>query len=408
MHAVLRFDEDKLAHLVVLGCDWQSPPDADIGVETQPGLRRRLCGSSSRQFRVFASSSLAKRGLTIIVHDGQVGVFPWRSLTTSRLTGSSSGRIRRADRAVRRSSVQLAGLLEDAAAGPTDGRSGPSTGDLARPVGGGRSGGTRLQLLARDPRHHRLRRTRRGYRPVPATRATAGRPAPFGLWRRPDRRALDRTDGLPSRTRRPGLLRDDRSRHGDLQCGRRNRSRGLVGHRRSTAVSFQSRTALGYELLWAGSIEWVLKLAQNALRNSPVDRRPGDPSATGADHIIDASDTPELLRAGPAAVVNLLPRPISSPCSSPRTAGAIQALVSAGAVVLVGNWICRWTSRLLLVRAASRSDLKMIHVTTSGDLALQLDGKIPPAPLSASSGSPMRRRPRGPPASVWRNAPPAA
>lgn len=70
-HAVIRFDQDKVAHLIVLGTDWSDPPEFELHrvTEAPPHFTARL----SHYVRTAAADLSARlgsdRGMTLVVYD---------------------------------------------------------------------------------------------------------------------------------------------------------------------------------------------------------------------------------------------------------------------------------------------------------------------------------------------------
>lgn len=385
MSAALRFDEDKLALLVLLGCDWRDPPDRDIA-RARPAsesFERALSQHLKACFEAVRIQQETTAGLTLVVTDTP----GWGSSMTLSPDPSPDWFV------VGMASTSLNALFADPAFNLID-----------------------FWKMLRQ----RRRLDQRGV-------ILAIWPDPFDMWVlwnemgrsfTPVDLGLGETGvlSLPASDLQSyqALYREWRGAHyaptalGDFEPVERwigpetpieEYDKPLFYGSQSAAVSefravvetekgawwlaigrppFSPEDWVLLRLLWEASIEWTLALARAA----------GDRlgAARGAlelrllpmpDHIIDADDQPELLRAGPGTplvnvllppdfidhfqdrgnrgdrqLVALLARSICIALDAPLTAAAIQ------------DWVDEVTRD---------PDLKMIHVTQSGDVGLALD-----------------------------------
>ncbi|WEK39817.1 MAG: hypothetical protein P0Y50_14975 [Candidatus Brevundimonas colombiensis] len=393
MHAVLRFDEEKLAHLVVLGCDWHSPPDADIGAARRgsPDFEANLADHLRASFDALRQQFGSDAGLTVIVHDSPGWGLPlalpgefapdWFIIGTDApgLTALFADpafslldcwKMHRQAREIGEAGVRLA-IWPDPVDWWTVWRDQgfsfwPETIDVTA------FGGIAHQGVDIGGFRH-LGRLLGGRHPAPTA---------YG-----DARTVERWIGPttpPSELAKPVY-------YATIEAIMENFSavvetdRGLwwvaVGRPPFTP---EDRTWL--KLLWEGSIEWVLKLAQAAPSAVP---RSSDALEIRLlpvpDHIIDASDAPELMRAGPGVpIVNLLlPPDFITLFITEGNAGdkALVTLLAQSIRLALDLPMDDVTLTTWVDKVTADPNLKMIHVTTSGDLALQLDGKVQPAPV---------------------------
>ncbi|WP_439576120.1 hypothetical protein [Phreatobacter sp.] len=393
MHAVLRFDEDKLAHLVVLGCDWQSPPDADIGAvrRESPGFETGLADHLSASFEALRQQFGSEAGLTIIVHDspgwGLSMSLPddlapnWFIVSTDApgLTALFADpafnmldcwKMRRQARQLGEAGVQLAiwpnlvdwwTVWRD-----QDFSFWPETLDIA-------TFDSIAHMGVDIGRFRRLGRLLGGRHPA----ITAyGNARTVERWIGPTTPPGEHTKPVYYATIEAimetfsAVVETDRG-FWWVALGR-------------PPVSPEDRTWL--KLLWEGSIEWVLKLAQSAPPEVPLSNAALEIRLLPVpDHIIDASDTPELRRAGRGSpIVNLLLPPdfitlfIAVDNAGDRALVTLlaQSIRLALDLPLDDAALAAWVDAV-----TADPNLKMIHVTTSRDLALEIDGRILPAPL---------------------------
>jgi hypothetical protein len=393
LHAVLRFDEDKLAHLVVLGCDWQSPPDADIGAvrRENPGFEAGLADHLRASFESLRQQFASEAGLTIIVHDspgwGLSLALPddfapdWFIIGTDApgLTALFADpafslldcwKMQRQARQMGEAGLQLV-IWPDPVDWWTVWRDQgfsfwPETLDITA-FGGIAHQGVDIG------RFRQLGRRLGGRHPAPTA---------YG-----DARIVERWIGPttpPGEHAKPVF-------YATIEAVMETFSAVVETDRGFWWVAvgrppFNPEDRTWLKLLWEGSIEWVLKLAQNAPSAIPLSIDALEIRLLPVpDHIIDASDTPELLRAGPgSSIVNLLLPPdfinvfITEDNTGDRALVTLlaQSICLALDLPLDDATLVAWVDHI-----TADPDLKMIHVTTSGDLALQLDGKILPAPL---------------------------
>lgn len=392
-HAVLRFDEDKLAHLVVLGCDWQSPPDADIGAvrRESPDFETGLADHLSASFEALRQQFGSEAGLTIIVHDspgwGLSMALPddfapdWFIIGTDApgLTALFADpafslldcwKMQRQARKMREAGFQLV-IWPNPVDWWTVWRDQgfsfwPETLDIAA-FGGIAHQGVDIG------RFRRFGRLLGGRHPAPTA---------YG-----DARTVERWIGPmtpPGEHAKPVFYATIEAIMGTFSAVVET-DRGFwwvaVGR-----PPFTLEDGTWLKLLWEGSIEWVLKLAQSAPSDVPKSIDALEIRLLPVpDHIIDASDTPELLRAGPGSpVVNLLLPPNFIDLFSTENNTGDKALVTLLAqsirlaldLPLDDAALAGWVDEV-----TADPNLKMIHVTKSADPALQLDGKILPVPL---------------------------
>ncbi|WP_191558965.1 NERD domain-containing protein [Brevundimonas aurantiaca] len=393
IHAVLRFDEDKLAHLVVLGCDWRRPPEADIagGVPAGPAFEAGLSGHLRASFHTLREQFGCEAGLTIVVHDSPgwglsmdlpndfgpdwfvVGADP-TGLTALFADPAFSlldlWKMKRQAREMAEAGLVLAiwpDLLDWWVVWRDQGFSfWPENIDVAAfggiahqgvDVGSFRRFGRRLGGRHQAPSAHG------GAEEV---ERWIDRSTPPGEWDKPIYFAT--MSAVMEQFR--AVAETDRG-YWWVVPGR-------------PPFSAEDRTWL--KLLWQGSIEWVLKLALAAPPTVPTSQEALEIRLLPVpEQIVDAPDTAELRRGGPGGrIVNLVLPPRFIDLFIAEDNAGDRALVSLLAqsirlaldLPLDEEALAAWVDEV-----TADPDLKMIHVTMSGDLALHLDRKVHPAPF---------------------------
>lgn len=393
MHAVLRFDEDKLAHLVVLGCDWQSPPDADIGAARRESadFEAGLSDHLSASFEALRQQFGCEAGLTIVVHDS-----PGWGLSMPLPDDFASDWF-----VIGTNAPDLTALFADPAFSLLD------CWKMQRQAREMREAGLQLVIWPNLVYWWTVWRDQ-GFSFWPETLNVAmfGRIVhqcvDVGRFRRNGRllggRHLARTAYGDARTVErwigPMTPSEEHAKpvyYAAIEAIRENFSAVVETDRGFWWIAIgrppytpEDRTWL--KLLWEGSIEWVLKLAQSAPSIVPLSINALEIRLLPVpDHIIDAPNTPELMRAGSSSpVVNLLLPPNFIALFTIDDNSGDRALVTLLAksirlaldLPLDDAILAEWVDEV-----TADPNLKMIHATKSGDFALELDGKVLPAPL---------------------------